>query len=60
MKYQVGDLVAWNYKEGKDDYFIITGISTDEMEYWIKYLDNGKETFEPTSTFFEEATSKIG
>ena len=55
MKYEVGDLVAWNYKEGKDDYFIITGISTDEMTYWLRYIDSGKETFEPTSTFFRRS-----
>ena len=60
MKYQVGDLVKWNYEEGKGDYFIITGISTDEMSYWVKYIDDGFATFEPTSSFFEEGTTKVG
>lgn len=60
MKYQVGDLVKWNLEEGKGDYFIITGISTDEMSYLIKYIDNGIEIFEPTSTYFEEGTTKVG
>lgn len=60
MKYEVGDLVEWNKKQDNDNYFIITGISTDEMTYWIRYIDSGTETFEPTSTFFEDATSKLG
>ena len=59
MKYQVGDLVKWNREEGKGDYFIITGISTDETVYFIKYLE-GYETFEPTSTYFERETTKVG
>jgi hypothetical protein len=60
MKYEVGDLVSWNHKEGKNDYFIITGIATDEMTYWCRYIDSGMETFEPTSTLFEDSTSKVG